>query len=47
MAALASLMRGAPYQPDGGEPERVQHHHTRAEAARKRRAATVAVGRRA
>ena len=47
VAAAASLMRGTPYRPDDEEPERTQHLHTRAEAARNRRSAKVAVGRRA
>ena len=47
VAAAASLMRGSPYRPDDEEPERTQHLHTRAEAARNRRSAKVAVGRRA
>jgi MFS family permease len=47
VAAAASLMRGTPYRPDDEEPERTQHLHTRAEAARSRRSAKVAVGRRA
>jgi MFS family permease len=47
VAAAASLMRGTPYRPDDEEPERTQHLHTRAEAARHRRSAKVAVGRRA
>ncbi len=47
VAAAASLMRGTPYRPDDDEPERTQHLHTRAEAARNRRSAKVAVGRRA
>jgi MFS family permease len=47
VAAAASLMRGTPYQPEDEEPERTQHLHTRAEAARSRRSAKVAVGRRA
>jgi MFS family permease len=46
VAAAASLMRGTPYSPDDEEPERTQHLHTRAEAARNRRSAKVAVGRR-
>ena len=47
VAAAASLMRGTPYRPDDEEPQRTQHLHTRAEAARNRRSAKVAVGRRA
>jgi MFS family permease len=47
VAAAASLMRGTPYRPDDEEPERTEHLHTRAEAARSRRSAKVAVGRRA
>jgi MFS family permease len=47
VAALASLMRGTPYQPDDEQSQRTEHLHTRAEAARKRRSAKVAVGRRA
>jgi MFS family permease len=47
VAAVASLMRGTPYRPDEEQPERTQHLHTRAESARKRRSAKVAVGRRA
>jgi MFS family permease len=47
VAAFASLMRGSPYQPDDDSSQPVEAHHTRAEAARRRRAAKVAVGRRA
>jgi len=46
VAAVASLMRGAPYQPPEGQEERTEQLHTRAEAARQRRASKVAVGRR-
>jgi hypothetical protein len=40
-------MRGSPYQSDDDLPQPAEPRHTPAEAARRRRAAKVPVGRRA
>ncbi|HTU85731.1 MAG TPA: MFS transporter [Solirubrobacteraceae bacterium] len=47
IGAAASLMRGTPYQSDDDSSRPAEPYHTGAEAARRRRAAKVAVGRRA
>jgi MFS family permease len=47
VGAAASLMRGSPYQSDDDLPQPAEPRHTPAEAARRRRAAKVPVGRQA